>query len=263
MSTSTAVKAVLARDRVIVLAGLACVVAFGWVYLLYLAQGMSGMAMGDAMGAAKAEPWTAGDFTAMVVMWAVMMVAMMLPSAAPMILMFSTISRKHRADGRHFPPVGIFALGYVLAWTGFSLAATLLQWGLQSLALMSPMMKTTSPVIGGALFAVAGIYQFTPLKHVCLRHCRSPLGFLLTRWRDGHRGALIMGFEHGAFCLGCCWALMIVLFAVGVMNLFWVAAIAVFVLIEKLVPGGETVARMAGICLIAAGACLAFGVLPV
>ena len=260
MTETTTLKSVLARDRAIVLAGLAGVVVCAWIYLIYLARNMGGMGMdaGGAMAMAKAASWTFGDFVAMFAMWAIMMVGMMLPSAAPMIVMFSTISRKHRADGRHFPPAGVFASGYVLAWTGFSLAATVLQWGLQSLLLMSPMMKTTSPMIGGALFALAGIYQFTPLKHACLKFCRSPLAFLLTRWRDGYGGALRMGVEHGAFCLGCCWALMIVLFAVGVMNLFWVAAITVFVLVEKLVPGGEAVARIAGVGLIAAGAWLAF-----
>jgi len=260
MSEPRAISHVHRRDRAVVLACLAGIVGCAWLYLLYLADGKGGqMAMGDGsvMAAAHAKPWGAGDALAMLVMWAVMMVGMMLPSAAPMIVLYAGISRKHRAAGRPYPSTSVFTGGYVLAWTGFSVAATVLQWALHSSLLLSPMMTTTSPLLGAAVLVAAGVYQFTPLKHACLKHCRSPLGFLMTRWRDGSRGAFLMGLEHGVYCLGCCWVMMLLLFVVGVMNLLWVAAITLFVLLEKLAPRGESWSRFAGVALIAAGAGLA------
>ena len=251
---------ILGRERYILLGGLAGMVICAWLYLFHLAQSMGDMPMqaGAAMATVYYEPWSAVEFFAMSFMWAIMMVGMMLPSAAPAILMFANISRKHRAEGRRFPSTVIFVSGYVMAWAAFSVAATALQWGLHSLLLLSPMMRTSSPVLGAALFVVAGAYQFTPLKRACLKHCRSPLAFMLTRWRDGNRGALIMGLDHGVFCLGCCWVLMTLLFVGGVMNLVWVGVITVFVLIEKLAPRGEYWARVAGAILMTTGAVLAY-----
>lgn len=257
MSGSKTSPPVLGRDRAIVLGGLAGVVACAWLYLFYLADGMSGgMAESgqSAMAMVHAQPWDAGDTLAMMVMWVVMMVGMMLPSAAPMILLYAGISRKHRAAGRPYPSAAVFTGGYMAAWTGFSVAATAVQWALHGLLLLSPMMTTTSPLLGAGVLVGAGLYQFTPLKGACLRHCRSPLAFLMTRWRDGSRGAFLMGLEHGAYCLGCCWVLMLVLFVVGVMNLLWVAAITLFVLLEKLAPRGDRWSHLAGIALMAAGA---------
>jgi len=187
-----------------------------------------------------------------------MMVGMMVPSAAPAILLFAAISRKNQEQQPSLAPVGAFAWGYVLTWTGFSLAATSLQWGLEQAALLSPMMVSTSPVLGGLLLAAAGLYQMTPLKESCLVKCRSPLHFLVARWRPGSVGALRMGLEHGAFCVGCCWLLMGLLFFGGVMNLAWVAAIAIFVLIEKVMPWGSGIGRAGGILLIAGGLLVAF-----
>ena len=161
-------------------------------------------------------------------MWAVMMVGMMLPSATPMILTLSALRRRKAEAAARFPPAFLFAFGYLLTWSGFSLLATLLQWTLDQLAQLSPMLTTTNATLGGALFLLAGLYQLTPLKQACLRHCRSPFAFLFNRWRDGWSGALRMGLAHGAYCLGCCWLLMALLFVVGVMNLLWVAAIALF-----------------------------------
>jgi predicted metal-binding membrane protein len=216
--------------------------------------GMPGMPE-MAMGAMPA--WGAADFALMAAMWAVMMAAMMLPAAAPMILCFAAIGRAQRAGGDAYVPTAFFVLGYVAAWTGFSLAATLLQWQLQSLALLSPMLAATSGAFGGLLFVAAGLYQLTPLKAVCLRQCRSPLAFVLHHWRDGTGGAVRMGLAHGLYCIGCCWMLMAVLFAVGVMNLLWVAAIALFVLAEKALPGAPWTARAAGAAMIGFGAWLA------
>ena len=164
------------------------------------------------------------------------------------------VRRRGRERGQHFAPGGIFVAGYIIVWTGFSVVATMLQWALDAAALLSPMMVSSSPALGGALLIAAGLYQWTPIKDVCLRHCRSPLAFVTTAWRPGAWGALRMGLEHGAFCVGCCWVLMGLLFVGGVMNLLWIAAIAAFVFIEKITPVSFGGGRIAGILMIAAGA---------
>jgi predicted metal-binding membrane protein len=189
-------------------------------------------------------------------MWAVMMVAMMTPSAAPMILTFATINRRRRAQQGPFVPTAVFALGYLLVWGGFSALATMAQWGLHTTALLSPMMASTSHVLGGLLLLAAGIFQWTPLKSTCLMQCRSPLGFITTEWREGVWGALQMGLWHGGYCVGCCWGLMALLFVAGVKNLIWVAAIAAFVLVEKVLPHGRLVGRVTGGVLLLAGLAL-------
>ncbi|MCH6578084.1 MAG: DUF2182 domain-containing protein [Proteobacteria bacterium] len=246
---------VLRRDRLVVLAGLGGVTVLAWLYLILLAAGMvdGPGAMGEAMANARPIPWTAGDFALMVLMWSVMMVGMMLPGATPMILLFAMINRKKREAGYPFVPTGAFALGYAGAWTAFSLFATILQWALHSAALLSPMLVSTSAVLAGALFIAAGTYQLTPLKHACLKNCRSPVHFIMTRWRSGAGGALRMGLEHGAYCVGCCWFLMGLLFVLGVMNLLWVAALTILVLVEKAAPHGEWTARISGVAMLAAG----------
>ncbi len=241
------------RDRRVVAAGLVGITALSWVYVVYLALHMSSTLPTSAMAMPRWQPWGAVEFALMALMWAVMMVAMMVPSASPMILTFTTVQRDRLAQGNAVVPTSIFLAGYVLAWSAFSLIATLAQWGLHQAALLSPMMVATSPVSGGLLLIAAGAYQGSRLKNVCLSKCRTPLGFLLTEWRDGHRGALLMGLRHGAFCTGCCWALMALLFVGGVMNLLWVAAIAAFVLIEKIAPQGWPVARVAGLSLVTWG----------
>jgi predicted metal-binding membrane protein len=174
-----------------------------------------------------------------------------------MLLTFATINRSRHAQGRVFVSVWVFLAGYVASWTGFSFVATLAQWGLHSLALISPMMVGTSPLLGSLLLIAAGVYQWTPLKQACLRHCRSPVQFLLTCWQDGTAGAFLMGLRHGAYCLGCCSLLMAVLFAVGVMNLTWIAALSVFVLLEKIIPRGFWVAKVAGLVLMGWGGWMA------
>ena len=199
------------------------------------------------------QAWGATEVLLTWVMWAVMMVAMMTPSAAPMILMFATVNRRHRGQQGPVVPTTVFLLGYLLVWGGFSVVATLAQWGLHTAALLSPMMVSTSPMLGGLLLLAAGIFQWTPLKSTCLTQCRSPLGFLLTEWREGTWGALVMGFRHGMYCVGCCWVLMALLFVAGVMNLLWVAAIAALVLVEKVLPRGKLVGRVAGGVLLLAG----------
>jgi len=186
-------------------------------------------------------------------MWAVMMVGMMTASAAPVMLLFAGMQAKR--NDPHAPVIVLaFGAGYLLVWTLFSAGAALAQWGLHALAMLSPSMTTSSTRLGGAILIAAGAYQLTPFKGACLAHCRSPLGFLMSHWRDGTAGALRMGIAHGTYCLGCCWALMCVLFVVGVMNLVWVAAMTIFVLVEKVGPAGRLVARAAGVAMIAAGA---------
>jgi predicted metal-binding membrane protein len=178
---------------------------------------------------------------------------MMTPAAAPMILTFATIHRRRTAEGRPTVPTAIFVLGYLVVWTIYSVVAAVAQAGLHAAALLSPAMAATSPLLAGGLLVAAGVFQWTPLKHACLSACRSPLSFLMTGWREGRGGAFVMGLRHGLYCLGCCWALMALLFVAGVMNLLWVAAIAVAVLVEKVVPRGDLVGRLASVALVAAG----------
>ncbi len=241
-------EAVVKRDRLVVVTALIAVIALSWAYLLAGAgMGMADMAMTPAV-------WTPGYAVLMFFMWWVMMVAMMLPSAAPMILVFATINRKQRETGHPHVDTSIFVLGYLAAWAGFSLVAVILQWAFERTGILSPMLVGTNVIFAGALLLAAGIYQLTPIKHACLRHCRSPLTFLSTHWRREARGALRMGLLHGAFCVGCCWFLMGLLFFGGVMNLYWIAGIALFVLFEKTVPAGHWLGYATGVALLVWGA---------
>jgi predicted metal-binding membrane protein len=215
----TVLEAVLRRDRQVVVAALIAVIAMAWLWILFGAgTGMSAMDMilgssADSMAGMMAPAvWTLGYAGVMFTMWWVMMAAMMLPSAAPILLLFARINRKEKSAGRPFIPTGIFAAGYLVTWGGFSTLATGLQWVLERHGLLSPMMVTTSHWLGGAILLAAGVWQLTPLKGICLRHCRSPMGFLVQSWRPGRSGAFRMGLEHGSFCLGCCWFLMGLLF---------------------------------------------------
>ncbi len=253
MTEISPLESVLKHDRAIVLAGLIGVTGLAWVYLFAMAAETGGLSMDGAMAVLQPKPWQPLDFLLMFLMWTVMMIAMMVPGAAPMILLFAAVNRKQRERGHPFAPVGAFVAGYIAVWSAFSAVATLSQWGLEQAALLSPMLVGTSPRLGGGLLIVAGIYQWTPLKHACLKHCRSPLHFLARGMRKGTGGAFVMGLEHGAFCVGCCWVLMGLLFVGGVMNLLWVAAIAVFVLLEKVVPHGVLAGRLSGALLVLAG----------
>jgi predicted metal-binding membrane protein len=244
---------VLRRDRIIVLSGLALITALSWVYVLSLTSDMRNMEMGAEMAMPRMQAWGVADFALTFSMWAVMMVAMMMPSAAPMILMFSQVNRRRRKQEVSYVPTGVFLVGYLVVWAAFSVMATAAQWGLHAVSLLSPMMVSTSPVLGGTLLLIAGIYQWTPLKHACLSKCRSPLGFVLNEWREGRRGAFLMGLKHGSYCTGCCWSLMALLFVAGVMNLLWVSAIAGFILLEKMGPAGQRVGQAAGALMIAGG----------
>jgi predicted metal-binding membrane protein len=237
----------LRRDRAIVATALVAIVVLAWSYLLFAAGSDTAMGIGGAM---TPMPWTLATFGVMVVMWIMMMIAMMLPSAASMILLFATIDRRKAARGSPYRVTGLFALGYLVVWAAFGVAATSAQWGLEQARLLSPAMAAGSSALAGALLLLAGLYQMTPLKQACLRQCRSPLDFLTRYWRAGPSGAFGMGLRHGIFCLGCCWAAMALLFVGGVMNLFWIAALALFVLLEKVVPAGRLLGRAGGIGLI-------------
>ena len=256
----------LRRDRVIVAVALAVLTALAWTYILWLAadMGMGGMDMtgfrmvpaGIGLMAPAPAPWQPIEFAYVFAMWAVMMVGMMTPSAAPMVLIYARVGRQASAQGKPFAPTGWFVAGYLLAWTGFALLATAAQWAVDRAALLDPMMASASRTFGGLVLIAAGAYQWMPLKDVCLAQCQAPLVFIAQQggFRSGPRGALEMGLRHGAYCIGCCWALMALLFVGGVMNVLWIAAISAFVLIEKVVPAGRLISRIAGLGFIAAGA---------
>jgi predicted metal-binding membrane protein len=254
----TRLETVLRRDRAVILAGVAVVALAAWAYLVYLAREMGTMADKEVMGMAPnmvmphMQSWGAVELLLLFVMWAVMMVAMMVPSATPLVLMFARANRRKGGSGV-LGSAGILLLGYLLVWIGFSAVATPAQWGLHAAAVLSPMMASTSSILGGVLLVAAGVFQFTPLKRACLVRCRSPLNFLMSDWREGQWGTFVIGLKHGAYCVGCCWMLMTLLFVAGVMNLFWVEAIAVFVLVEKVAPRGDLIGRFAGAALIVAG----------
>jgi predicted metal-binding membrane protein len=249
------VEEALRRDRLLVISCLLLVVVLSWAYLL-TGAGMSMQAMSDMLTPMSTGPWTLGYAVLVLVMWAVMMAAMMLPSAAPMILLFATIARGRIARGERPSSSGFFTFGYIAVWSAFSLAAAALQFGLERAALMSSMMHTTSVALAGVTLIAAGLYQWTPWKQACLRQCRSPLEFIVTHWRPGARGAFSMGLRHGVYCVGCCWLLMLLLFVGGVMNFAWIAGLALFVLVEKLAPAGHWIGKGAGVLLIAWGAAL-------
>ncbi len=234
-------------ERIAILGAIAVTTALAWAYLISMA-GMQGM------GALHA--WSALDFALMLAMWVVMMVGMMLPTATPMTLVYAQVARKAAREGSVLPPTSVFVAGYLLAWTAFSVAATGAQWALDRAALLSPMLVANSPRFGAGLLVLAGLYQLTPWKNACLEHCRNPAHFFATHWRPGPAGALRLGWSHGLYCLGCCWALMGLLFVGGVMNLLWIAAITLFVLLEKMIPFGIPGGRLAGAGMIVLGVVL-------
>lgn len=207
--------------------------------------------MHAAMGMPEMRAWGGADLAMLFLMWAVMMAAMMLPSAAPVMLL--VVGTYRRRGDRSRPLTALFAAGYLLAWTAFSGLAAVTQLLLHRAAVLSASMASQSAVVGGAILIVVGVYQWLPLKQACLTRCRSPLGFLTQEWREGAAGALVMGARHGLYCVGCCSALMAMLFVAGVMNLLWVAAIAAFVFLEKLAPYGARVGRVAGALLVVWG----------
>jgi len=249
--TDTRLERLLRRDRMVTTAALFIIVNFAWLWLLNAAYGTGRMAMMP-----PAEGWSASYALAMFVMWTVMMIGMMLPGAAPTILLYGLLVRRQAERGRALPPVAAFAAGYLFAWAAFSAVTVSAQWGLDAAGLLSSMLRANSKWISGGLLIAAGAYQWTPWKQACLEHCRAPMEFLSRSLRPGMAGAIAAGIRHGLYCVGCCWLLMLLLFAGGVMNLALVAALAGFVLIEKISPLGVATGIFAGGTAIMAGIAL-------
>jgi predicted metal-binding membrane protein len=261
----TPVERLLRRERVLVVSGLVVLSTLAWIYVLMGAgTGMSVWAMTtltlfphlDAAATAS-MPWSLGYLLLMVAMWWIMMIAMMAPSAAPTALLYVRVYRHHAASAKNheaLAPSGAFIAGYLLVWLAFSIAATVVQWSLEHNALLSvATMGSQSRWLSAAILLAAGVYQFLPLKYACLAHCRAPAAFLSQHWRAHAAGAIRLGVLHGAYCLGCCWVLMAILFVGGVMNVVWIAALTVLVLAEKILDGGPWVSRCVGLVLIVWG----------
>lgn len=222
-----------------------------WTWIVIMARDMYGPMTGASAWMMTLR-WDVRHLLLLWAMWAVMMTGMMLPSAAPLLLLYGAAARRSSPQTAARQTYAL-AAGYLAVWTTFSLGATALQRALASLLLLSPMMEAANPRVTAALLLIAGVYQWTPLKNACLHTCQSPVGFLMGRWRTGGRGAFWMGLEHGSHCVGCCWALMLLLFAGGVMNVLVIVVLTAFVVFEKLVPVGRLGARISGAFLIAAG----------
>ncbi len=264
---ATPLEAVFKRDRLIVMAGLAVVVLVAaWYTVAGIGMSMSALTMTrmaiemPGMMMAMAE-WSLPYAVLVFLMWWVMMVAMMVPSAAPAILIYAGAARKDKGVDRPLLATTAFLAGYLAAWAGFSVVATSLQWGLERIGVVTGMMGIGSPLMAGLVLIAAGLYQLTPLKQACLRHCQHPLFFLMHHWKPGTGGAFRMGIEHGGYCLGCCWFLMALLFVGGIMNLLWIAGLAVLVGIEKAAAGRPRVTTLTGAALTVAGVWMAGGML--
>ena len=247
----TLVERALRDDRATLLAFLVLTSVFSWMWIVMMARDMYGPMTG-ASAWMMTTNWDGPHLLLLWAMWSVMMTAMMLPSAAPLILLYGAAARRSRQETARRHTYAL-AAGYLAAWAAFSLAATALQRALASLLLVSPMMEASNSRVSGTLLVVAGVYQWTPLKHACLRTCQSPLGFLMAHWRDGWSGAFRVGLEHGAYCIGCCWALMLLLFAGGVMNVLVIAGLTAWVAFEKLAPFSRRGAQFSGAVMIAVG----------
>jgi predicted metal-binding membrane protein len=254
-------EALLKRDRAVVLVSLVATATLAWAYVIWLEARMSasmpaampdmpGMAMGPAI-----RPWSGPELFFAFAMWAVMMVGMMLPSAAPMILLYARVGRQAESEGKPFAATSWFAAGYLLAWTGFAAVASLAQAGLLAASLVTPMLVSANNAFGGIVLIAAGLYQWTPAKNACLSSCQSPFAFIQRHggFKRDARGALRLGLRHGLYCIGCCWALMALLFVGGVMNLLWIALLSVWVLLEKAVLTGRVMSRAVGLALVTLG----------
>lgn len=248
----TTIKALLHHDRAIVAAGLLGTVVVMWAWLVPASLDMYGRMDGLATWMMQ-DHWDVRYGVLIFLMWTAMMVGMMLPSATPAVLLFAKVVRTDGKAAATIPRTVAFAGGYLLTWLAFSLLATLLQWGLAELRLLSPMMEASSPVLTAFILIAAGVYQWAPLKRACLTQCRSPLDYVSRHWRPGIAGALRMGIGHGLLCVGCCWMLMLLLFAGGVMSLAVIGAITFLVLLEKLAPFGQLASRLTGVAMVGLG----------
>jgi predicted metal-binding membrane protein len=269
--TDTTLESILRRDRYAVMAALVLLTVLAWAYVLWLAKhmdmpdpSMSGMDMGMGAMAPQVRPWSIPDLLFSFTMWSVMMAGMMLPSVAPVILLYVLVGRQAEAQQKPLAATGWFAGGYLLAWSGFSLLAALLQAVLNQATLLTPALASTNNILGGIILIVAGLYQWTSLKDRCLANCRAPLFFIQRHGGFKRRAlpSLGLGLQHGLYCIGCCWALMLLLFVGGVMNIAWIAGIAAVVLLEKIMTDGQNVSRVIGLGLIVGGVTLALQHLP-
>ena len=242
----------LPRERAFILGSLLVLAALAWGLLLWQARSMDDeMAMDGTMGTGLAQGMGAPLFLAM---WVAMMIAMMFPTAAPMILTFARITAGKQQRQQPFVPTWVFVAGYLVVWVGFGIAAYLVAVGVERLADRSMWLMDNAARLGGLVLLLAGLYQLSPLKNICLAKCRSPMAFVLQSWRDGYRGAFRMGLEHGVYCLGCCWLLFVILFPLGIMNVAAMALITVLIFAEKSWPVGRQVARLAAAALVVWGA---------
>ncbi len=265
-SASSLVEQILQRERQVVVAALVLVAALAWVYTLAgvgMEMNVFEMTHSATVPVMRGEvtkstsmsmpKWNTGYAVIMLTMWWVMMVGMMLPSATPTILLAAAINRRSKTDRPLYGPTGFTAAGYLVVWLCFSAVAVAAQWALANGGQLSVTMQSTSAHLNGALLLAAGLWQLTPIKQACLRHCRSPVDYLIRHRRPGNRGALVMGMRHGTYCLGCCWFLMALLFVGGIMNLYWIVGLALFVLAEKALAHGVWFGRVSGVGLIIAG----------
>jgi predicted metal-binding membrane protein len=253
--SSTAVAGFFSRDRIILASCVVLVTALAWTYLIRFDGQMSSMAgssIMEQMSMPMSAEWSAREFFVVFAMWSVMMVGMMTPAVLPVLLLFAQMKRSKQSAGSAYAL--LFGGAHLSIWIAFSALAASLQWMLHQASLLSAGMILTSSTVAGITLIAAGVYQFSPVKGGCLRRCQSPLGFLMTNWRDGAKGAVDLGVRHGIYCLGCCWAVMLILFVVGVMNLVWVAALTAFLLIEKFGPGGARFAQAGGVAMMLLGA---------
>jgi predicted metal-binding membrane protein len=246
------------RNRLLALGGLSAVIALSWFYLVRMNAGMSHSYGGmDHMAMMAMAPRLPEQILAAFIMWSVMMVAMMLPTALPAVTVFDNLARRRGLQTGSASPVALFVAGYVAAWTGFAAVAAAAQVVLSRAALLTPMLQSASIALSAVILLAAGAFQFTSLKDACLTKCRTPLAFFLAEWRDSKTGALVLGLKHGSYCVGCCWALMAVMFVVGAMNLLWMGALVLFVLGEKMTPARWRYRHVAGVVLVLWGLAVA------
>ncbi len=259
MSRPSTLELILRKDRVFLIGGLIALTALSWWYIIYLYHQMYPMNMDALFFAMPMNPqWTLVDFVLLFLMWLVMMIAMMTPSIAPLVLVFAMVNRRKQEVQNPYTPTGFLVTGYFLVWAVFSLIATLLQWGFQKIEWLNPEMIVTNKIVAAFILIAAGLFQFTALKVRCLNHCRNPIDFIHKKWKNGQGGALRMGIENGFYCLGCCWVLMALLFVTGIMNVLWIALLAIFVLIEKLFPRARLISYTAGFVLMVYGGFVLF-----
>lgn len=250
----------LSRNNLFIFLALVTLSVAAWVMTVQQAEGMGWGMFTCSM--TMGTPFSLRNALLYIVLWGVMMVAMMLPAMTPIVEIFQTMARRRQEQGLPFTPAGVFVAGYIALWTLTGGVGYAVDLAIQSLPTQFPALRTYGVVIGGVTLIVAGIYQLTPLKYLCLSQCRSPMGFLLGSWRDGHWGAFRMGVDHGVYCLGCCWSLMAVLFVVGSMNLVWMSILSAVIFVEKIIPQGVMIGKAVGIALIVLGVALSVGFVP-